>query len=187
MSLVGFGQRSRLLRISITGAECTGKSTLAAHLATRYQTVWAYEYLRTFVNQKGAVPDEQDVHLIAEGHLEQATRLLDSANRILFLDTDLVTTCVYQRVYFGTCPDTIETLAVTHRADLYLFTEPDIPWVPDPLQRESPEVRTRTHKLLLQEMYRLKLPFVRVRGSLQERLDIAVQAVNTLLKTYRVQ
>ena len=165
----------------LIGAESTGKSTLAEQLAQRYNSVWTPEFLRQFVDEKGAPPEEQDVHAIARGHLEQEARLILQAKHVLFLDTDLVSTCIYQRIYFDNCPDWVERKASTHRGDLYLFTEPDIPWEPDPGQREGPEVRLRTHALLLNEARHLRLNVVSVRGTRDARLYTAVQAVDLAL------
>ena len=182
--MAGFGLRSPL-RVVLIGAESTGKSALAAQLAERYETVWAPEFLRQFVDEKGALPEERDVHAIARGHLEQEARLLPLAKRVLFLDTDLVTTCVYQRIYFQTCPGWVENKATTHRADLYLFTEPDIPWEPDPGQREGPEARLRTHGQLRDEVQRLGLNVVSVSGPMEARLHTAARAVDLALKKRR--
>src|SRR5262249_49670455 len=41
-------------RIAIVGAESTGKTTLAGQLARHYQTVWAPEYAREYLDTKGA-------------------------------------------------------------------------------------------------------------------------------------
>jgi nicotinamide riboside kinase len=52
------------LRIAILGAS-SGKTTLAAALAQRYQTVWVPEYLREFVDVQGRVPRSADQFHIA--------------------------------------------------------------------------------------------------------------------------
>jgi nicotinamide riboside kinase len=53
------------LRIAILGAASSGKSTLSAALAQRYQTVWVPEYLREFVDVQGRVPRSEDQFHIA--------------------------------------------------------------------------------------------------------------------------
>lgn len=99
---------SRLHTVVLMGAESTGKTTLAAALAKHYKTAWAAEYLRLFVDNKGALPEESDVYAIAQGHLKLVAQVRPRARRVLFVDTDLFTTCVYQRIYFGSCPSDIE-------------------------------------------------------------------------------
>lgn len=172
---------SRPHTVVLMGAESTGKTTLAAALAKHYKTAWAAEYLRLFVDTKGALPEESDVYAIAQGHLKLVARMRPKARRVLFVDTDLFTTCVYQRIYFGTCPSGIEKSALRHRSGLYLFTEPDIPWEPDPGQRASPEERLRSHALLRAETEKHALNTVSIKGTHTKRLNTAVTAVDQYL------
>ncbi len=172
---------SRLHTVVLMGAESTGKTTLAAALAKHYKTTWAAEYLRLFVDNKGALPEESDVYAIAQGHLKLVAQMRPQARRVLFVDTDLFTTCVYQRIYFGSCPSDIEESALSHRSGLYLFTEPDIPWEPDPGQRASPEERLRSHVLLRAETKKHALNTVSIKGTYAERMNTAVAAVDEYL------
>ncbi len=167
--------------VVLMGAESTGKTTLAEALAKHYKTVWAAEYLRLFVDNKGALPEESDVYVIAQGHLELVAQMLPRAHKVLFMDTDLFTTCVYQHIYFGTCPSDVEESALRHRSGLYLFTEPDIPWEPDPGQRASPKERLRSHALLRAEAEKHSLNTVSIKGTYTERLNTAVTAVDQYL------
>ena len=167
--------------VVLMGAESTGKTTLAAALAKHYKTAWAAEYLRLFVDNKGALPEESDVYAIAQGHLKLVARMRPRARRVLFVDTDLFTTCVYQRIYFGSCPSDIEESALCHRSGLYLFTEPDIPWEPDPGQRASPDERIHSHALLHAETEIHALNTVSIKGTHTERLNAAVAAVDQYL------
>lgn len=168
--------------VVLMGAESTGKTTLVNALARHYKTTRAVEYLRLFVDWKGAVPEEADVYEIARGHLDLVSRMRSEAHRVLFADTDLFTTCVYQRIYFGTCPSSIEELARLHQSGLYLFTEPDIPWVSDPGQRTSPEERLRTHEILQEEAESHSLNTVCIHGSYDERMAKAIKAVDEILR-----
>ena len=45
-------RKSDIKRIAFVGPECTGKTTLSRTLAQRYQTVWAEEYMRTYLQHK---------------------------------------------------------------------------------------------------------------------------------------
>ncbi len=171
----------RVTTVVLMGAESTGKTTLAATLANYYNTTWAAEYLRLFVDQKGALPEEADVHKIARGHLNLITSLQPESHRVLFVDTDLFTTCVYQRIYFGQCPPSIERAAKRHQSGLYLFMEPDIPWTPDPGQRASPQARLHSHALLMAEAKMHSLNIVPIRGTRDQRLNTAIKAVDHYL------
>ena len=170
-------------RVVLIGAESTGKTTLAEALAAHYETVWAPEYLREFVEQKGALPEPSDSRLIAEGHLAQEATFRPQAHRVLFLDTDLISTCVYHRYYFGTTLPWLERRAAERSADLYLLTDIDIPWTPDPGQRDGPAVRAALHAFFLDELLARSLPHVLVSGSTEARMETALRAVKALFET----
>jgi len=164
--------------IVIMGAESTGKTTLAQSLASHYKTGWVPEFLREFVEKKGSDPEESDIFAIANGHVDLLEKMRQEAHVLLFLDTDLFTTCVYQRIYFDKCPLPIEEAALQRRSGLYLFTEPDIPWVPDPGQRVGPAQRLRTHQLLMAEARKHSLQTVPIRGTHHDRMTAAIEAVD---------
>ncbi len=168
-------------RVVLTGAESTGKTTLAERLAAHYETVWAPEYLRVFVEQKGALPELSDNRLIAAGHLAQVETLMARAHRVLFLDTDLVSTCVYSQHYFGMCPPWLKQLSLKHHADLYLLMDTDLPWHADPGQREGPAIRELLHARFQDELQQRGVSVVRVSGASETRLAIALRAVDALL------
>jgi nicotinamide riboside kinase len=70
-----------------------------------------------------------DVEWIARGQMANEDAARD-AERVI-LDTDLISTVVYARYYYGTCPPWIEDEARRRRADLYLLMDTDIEWIPD--------------------------------------------------------
>ena len=172
-----------LLRVVLTGAESTGKTTLAKALSAHYRTVWAPEYLRLFVERKGSLPEESDTRLIVRGHLEQEERLLPFAYRVLILDTDLVSTCLYHRYFFGAVPPEIKAKAAARTADLYLLMDTDIPWIPDPGQRDGPEVRNEIHLRFVETLQ--VLPHVLISGTFEDRLATATHNIDDLLKRHK--
>ncbi len=169
-------------RVVLTGAESTGKTTLAARLARHYEAPWLPEYLRAFVEAKGAMPERDDVERIARGHLEGEAALLPRARRLLLYDTDLITTCVYSRYYFGTCPAWVQRASYERHADLYLLTADDLPWQPDPGQRDGPGVRAALQQTLQQELDRRGVRYVPIAGTLEARLHAATAAIDQLLE-----
>ena len=156
-----------------------GVDGAARALAAHYRTVWAPEYLRKFVHEKGSLPTESDTPLIARGHLDQEQQFLSKANRVLLLDTDLISTCLYHRYIFGSSPGWVQKTATERRADLYLLLDTDIPWIPDPGQRDGPEARAATQRLFIAAMQ--PLPHVVVSGTQAQRLKAAVLHVDRLL------
>ncbi len=120
-----------LTRICLTGPECTGKTALAAALARELDTVWVPEFAREHAETCGHALTAGDVEPIARGQIANEDRLAPEANRFLILDTDLLSTVVYARHYYGSCPRSIEDEARRRRADLYLLLDTDVPWQPD--------------------------------------------------------
>jgi NadR type nicotinamide-nucleotide adenylyltransferase len=168
-------------RIAILGAESTGKSTLADALARRHGTLWVPEYLREFVDVHGRVPFEDDQPGIARAQLarEEALAARPDASGFLFCDTTPLMTAVYSRIYWGRVPPDLLALAAAHAYALTVVAAPDLPWVPDGLQRESAAVRMRVHAQLLAVLGERGIPYVLVEGALDER----VARVESLLRT----
>jgi NadR type nicotinamide-nucleotide adenylyltransferase len=159
-------------RVALLGAESTGKSTLADALARRYRTLWVPEYLREFVQVNARVPREDDQSGIARTQLEREHALAGHANvrDVLFVDTTPLMTAVYSRIYWGRVPSDLLALEAAHDYAWTLVAAPDLPWVPDGLQRESEAVRQRVHAQLLAVLDERGIPFTLLTGELEERL-----------------
>lgn len=166
-------------RIAILGAESTGKSTLAEILARHYGTVWVPEYLREFVDVMGRVPREDDQSGIARTQRAREDALARTLDRssLLFCDTTPLMTAVYSRVYWGRVPSDLLALEAAHDYALTLVAAPDLPWVPDGLQRESEAVRMRVHETLLAVLAERGIAYTLVTGAVEERVRQVEAAV----------
>ena len=171
-------------RVVVTGSECTGKTTLAGDLARRFGTVCVAEYAREYLDRKVATTglplDERDVEPIARGQIAAEDRGAATAKGLLVLDTDLVSTTVYARHYYGACPAWIDQAARDRRGDLYLLCDIDVPWVADSV-RDRPHHREHIHALFVEALNTLGAPYVLIRGSWAARLTTAVAAVSEVL------
>jgi nicotinamide riboside kinase len=96
-------------------------------------------------------------------------------------DTDLVSTVVYARHYYGACPAWVERAAEARLGDLYLLLHPDVPWVEDGLQRDRPAGRTLLHDLFSQRLSILGARVIDVTGGWTARRALAREAVRSLL------
>jgi NadR type nicotinamide-nucleotide adenylyltransferase len=171
-------------RVVVTGSECTGKTTLAGDLARQFGTVCVAEYAREYLDRKVATTglplDERDVEPIARGQIAAEDRGAATAKGLLVLDTDLVSTTVYARHYYGACPAWIDQAARDRRGDLYLLCDIDVPWVADSV-RDRPHHREHIHALFVEALDTLGAPYVLIRGSWAARLTTAVAAVSEVL------
>jgi NadR type nicotinamide-nucleotide adenylyltransferase len=168
------------MKVVLTGSECTGKTTLAAALARRFHTNWAPEFAREYVDQVGRALGAGDVEPIARGQMAGEDGAVERASRLVFLDTDLVSTVVYSRHYYGSCPPWIEAAARQRHGDLYLLHHPDVPWREDGRTRDRPELRDEVHALFEETLRSLQARVVPITGTFPEREARAVAAVEAL-------
>jgi NadR type nicotinamide-nucleotide adenylyltransferase len=174
-------KEARPLRVVVTGSECTGKTTLASELAAHFGTSWSPEYVRHYLDAKQAPLTLADVDAIARGQMVAEEDAARSASGIVLHDTDLLSTVVYSRHYYGRCPDWVERAARERRAALYLLLRPDVPWVADP-QRDRGEERPQMHALFLAALREFRAPFREVGGTWTERRARARDAIQELLQ-----
>ena len=99
---------------------------------------------------------------------------------VVFLDQDLLSTVVYARHYYGSCPPWIERLAAERRGDLYLLCAPDLPWESDGV-RDRPAAREEIHALFAAALAAAGARVVDVTGSGEVRETLAAAAVADLL------
>jgi HTH-type transcriptional regulator, transcriptional repressor of NAD biosynthesis genes len=170
-------------RVVVTGAESTGKTTLAAHLALHFNTLWLPEYGREFVDRKGSRVNLSDLHEIAREHLRREDELARSVNRVLICDTDATVTHILSQLYVGSCPAWITRESFERPYDLHLLTTPDIPYESDPLHREGEDMRQILHEQYIQELERRNHRYVVISGSIEERVAQAVAAIEPLFDT----
>ena len=136
-------------RLGIIGGECSGKSTLARHLARDLPACLVAEELRVFVERHGRPPlrDEQ------AGLLARQAAAEDEAARTcphpwLVADPAPLMTAVYSVLYFDDPSLLPEAVDHARGYDLVVWCAPDIPWQPDPGQRDGPDLRGRAEALI---------------------------------------
>lgn len=171
-------------KIVIIGPESTGKSTLCVNLARHFDTRWCPEYAREYLQKNGMTYTYEDLLEIAHGQLRGEDAFIAGGHEpLLFIDTDMYVMKVWCEFAFGKCHNWILNQAAAREYDLYLLCRSDLPWVRDEL-REYPdlETRDRLYHYYKDIMVNQHLPWVDISGNYRERLQKAVNAVDSLLK-----
>jgi NadR type nicotinamide-nucleotide adenylyltransferase len=169
--------RTGVTRVVLTGSESTGKTTLAAELARRYDAELVPEFVRAFAEQKGAEIDFSDHGPIARGQMALEDAAIARAPRLIIQDTDLLSTVVYCRHYFGRCPAWIEETAAVRRPDLYVLCGTDVGWIADGV-RDRGHMRDEMQQLFVDAVRESGAKFVAVSGSRTARFDDAKRAID---------
>jgi len=170
-----------VLKIVVTGSECTGKTTLARELALRHGTTCSAEYARRYLDEHPRLLTADDVEPIARGQRQAEDAAIAGARRLVILDTDLASTVVYARHYYGACPAWVEEAARSRLGDLYLLLHPDVPWVADGLYRDRPHLRDELHASFRDTLAKWGASICDVRGDWDTRRAMAAAAIDRLL------
>ncbi len=168
-------------RVCVFGPESTGKTTLARDLAAHYGTVAVPEYARTLFELSGGELTEANLLQVARGQLASEAALARKANKVLLCDTDVLTTTIWSQVLFGRCDPALLELVSQNPYDLTLLLDVDVPWVADPV-RYLPDQRHSFFEHCREALEQQGRHYVIVRGSWEQRLSLAVEAVDNLLE-----
>jgi NadR type nicotinamide-nucleotide adenylyltransferase len=169
-----------VIRVVFTGSESTGKSTLAEQLAARYGAECVPEFVRGFAGRKGAPIEYSDHGAIAHGQIALEDEYIARADALVVQDTDLLSTVVYCRHYFGACPAWIQEAARARRPDLYLLCEIDLPWVADGV-RDRGHLREEMQQQFRDAALASGTAVAIVTGLGDSRLERATEAIDALL------
>ncbi|UKJ08412.1 AAA family ATPase [Solitalea lacus] len=166
-----------IIKICIYGPESTGKSTLAAYLAVKFESVCVPEIARDFITSNDFTVE--DIVEIGRAQTEAVLTQSATANKFLFCDTDLITTQIYSDYYLGVIPEELYELEKKVSYDLYFLTDIDVPWVPDGL-RGLWHNRAEMFERFKSELDKRNIKYYLVQGSFQERQQFAVNIIREL-------
>lgn len=137
------------LLVGLLGGECTGKSTLAAAVAARTGALVVPEALRAFVEERGRPPAREEQGGILDAQAAACRAALDAAEAagigLVVADPHPAMTAAYHRAYFADRSLDAAAVAGLRTAGLLAWCQPDVPWVPDGIQRDGPAMREAAH------------------------------------------
>ena len=176
-----------VVKVVLFGPESTGKTTLSNQLARHYNTVWAPEFAREYLQDKWnnfrKTCEDIDIIPIAEGQMKLENDLAKKADKVLICDTDLLETKVYSQEYYGGFVDPkLDEAAKVNQYDLYLLTYIDTPWEADDL-RDRPEMRLEMFKAFEKALKDHHKNYILLKGDKETRLKKAVEAIDKILES----
>ena len=90
---------------------------------------------------------------------------------------------MYSEEYYGGFVDPeLNRVALENQYDLYLLTYIDAPWEEDDL-RDRPEQRQEMFEAFENALKKYNRPYITLKGSIKNRLDKAVIAIDKILKS----
>jgi NadR type nicotinamide-nucleotide adenylyltransferase len=169
-------------RVVIVGAESTGTTTLAMELAAALRTSWVAEYGREYSELKqarGEAAWRSDEFLdIAREQNRREDLAARQANRVLICDTNSFATMLWHRRYVGHDDARLRAIAGECRADLYLLTGDEIPFVQDGL-RDGEHIRHEMHRWFEAALAGQSVPWRLLRGGRDQRLAEALEIIRS--------
>lgn len=176
------------LIVAIVGAESTGKSTLAAALAQRIaadtglRCTHVDEVLRIWCERAGRTPRAHEQRAIAQAQHDRIMRAA-AGHDVVVADTTALMVAVYSRLVFGD-RSLDDWAAGLHAGSVghTLLTALDLPWVPDALQRDGPQVRAPVDAMLRELLAAHAIGWSLVSGNGVQRTDCALDAVTPALR-----
>lgn len=183
-------------RVVLIGAESTGKTTLAQQLANHFQTAWVPEYGREHWEEKvsqlassEASPSwnsDEFIH-IAQEQQRREDLLARECNKILVCDTNAFATGTWYERYFQARHPVVDSIGDRSKADLYLLTAPDVPFVQDGF-RDGEHIRNWMHSRFAEQLLELSrndptVQIVHIHGPYEQRLATAIAAVDAMLNS----
>jgi nicotinamide riboside kinase len=123
-----------MVRIIITGAESSGKSSLTKHLGEVFELPYALEYARYYLEENGPEYDLEQLRIMSRLHLNYQQEKVPISTPCGIFDTDLINYKIWSEEVFGSCPAEVSTGIEQESSHIYLLCKPDLPWDPDPLR-----------------------------------------------------
>jgi NadR type nicotinamide-nucleotide adenylyltransferase len=170
-------------KIVLTGAESTGKSTLAQALSHHYQTIWVPEIARVYIENLSNKYTYNDIENIARMQIETEKKI-DPAHQIIIFDTWLIITKVWFDFVYGKHPNWLHDEICKSKIDLFLVCDIDMPWTEDPVRENGGENRKILHKTYINELKTYNFEYRIVNGQNSERLANAIKHIDDKILNY---
>jgi HTH-type transcriptional repressor of NAD biosynthesis genes len=156
-------------KLCFYGPESTGKTKMSEILAKRYDTGFVPEVARELITSNDFTAD--DIIRIGYAQVERVNEKLKSANKILFCDTDAITTQIYSEHYLHLIPEVLFRLEKEMKYDHYFLFDIDVAWVADEM-RDLGERRREMFDVFRNGLEQRRIGYTLVRGDYLTRQQL---------------
>lgn len=173
------------LRVTLVGAESTGKTTLAGMLAKALGTIAVPEFGRTYSEEKiksgrGTEWYSGEFVTIATRQVAMAEAAARLCDKVLVCDTDAFATAIWHRRYMGGRSKEVEAIAEAEKKpDLCILTDVNTPFVEDGT-RDGEKIREWMDQVFREELARSGRRFIEVSGPAEARLEACLNEIRSL-------
>lgn len=173
--------KNKPLIVAITGAESTGKSTLAEALTKHYNVPFVPEFARAYILGLHRHYNYEDIAFIARKQVEQYILLLSGNYPVIILDTWLLITKVWFEVVYNHFPAWLEENIEKLTIDLFLVCDTDLPWEADDVRENGGENRNILQQKYLDEIQKYNFPYRLIQGNGTLRTQTAIKIIDDRL------
>lgn len=161
------------IRISVTGTESTGKTTLAEQLSLHYQCAYVPDVSRDYIAGLSRAYTYEDVLQIAKDIIAAEDKATRYSLAMLISDNDLINIKIWLQYYSWDVPQWLNDAIIARKYDIYLLCNIDLPWVEDE-QRNNPHNRQQLFNSFVNELQAIGAKHYLISGSYTQRLQSAV-------------
>ncbi|HAK92480.1 nicotinamide riboside kinase [Massilia sp. UYP32] len=173
-------------KVVFVGAESTGKSTLALHLASQSNAGFVPEIGRFIWEEKQGQLTADDYVEIAERHRDAEDEAVRQASgRWVFVDTNALTTLLLG-LCFGQVTEPAPPALLRYADDCrtrylhHFVCADDIPYEEEPGVRENAAWRTHIQTLVLEDLDRRGIAYTVLTGTLEARAAKVMEVLSRI-------
>lgn len=169
-------------KVVLLGTESSGKSTMCERLAEKFKTTWVKEYGRYYTENIKEDLSINDFYNIVNGQKELVKSELEHANKIIFCDTETITTKIFSELY---CPNEykegdnfFENEIKSQKYDLYILLDYNTEFIQDGNRRFRNE-RSKHYNMIKNELIKYNIPYIEVSG---ESYDLKFNTIVNIIE-----
>jgi len=169
-----------IVKVVLLGTESTGKTTLTKNLAAHYNCSYVLEAARELIADSRKF-DFEELVLVANEHARRIASAAKGSSPLLIIDTDIHITKSYAKSMFDRPMELDDSIYAFNKADLYLYSDKDTPYVQDGTRLNEPERNALdlSHRKLLKEH---TIEYRELCGNWEERFIQSVRYIDQLLE-----